>query len=340
MMKRYCVPVVLVILMCVVGCSDDDSGGSSPGPTVSATFTVTPTAGTVITDFAFDASASAASSGELLFRWDWEGDGTWDTDWASEATATRRFTSLTDGLVHMVDVVLQVKSGSTIEADTAEITIDTRHGQVLASFPLYMTQATAVTADETHLWVADWGAPGSGRIYKYQTNGDTLYSIPAPDIWPNGLAWDGIYLCATGHLNLYKLDPTNGDVLDLFPVIYSNGQWGGGLAWDGTVFYFSSIHHPAMVGDDLIHKYAADGTEMGTMEVPLPGKQPLGLAIDGLHLWSTVSGEETLYVRSAATGAVQRKVYVSGLEGEIAILNGYVWAIIDVGPGSLGQIVP
>jgi hypothetical protein len=339
-MKGWLAPSVLAVIVCIVGCSGDDGGGTSPGPTVTASFTASPTAGTVLTDFAFDASGSSTSSGTLKFRWDWENDGTWDTDWVDAATASHRYSSLADDQVHTVEVVMQAKAGSTTEADTVEVTVDTRHGQILSSFPVRMTAATGLTADGTDLWIADWGMPGSGRIYKYQETGDTLYSIPAPDSWPGGMAWNGTDLCVTGHLNLYKLDPANGDVRSSFTVVYSNAQWGGGLAWDGSIFYFSSIRHPSMGGDDLIHKYSATGTELGTMDLPLADKQPLGLAHDGTHLWSTMHDVDTLYVRDPDTGDIQRKVYVAGLLGEITILDDYIWAFIDVGPGSAAKVVP
>ena len=45
--------------------------------------TISPAAGVVETRFVLDASQSAdAESAELLFRWDWENDGVWDTEWA------------------------------------------------------------------------------------------------------------------------------------------------------------------------------------------------------------------------------------------------------------------
>jgi hypothetical protein len=340
-MKHWVAPAVLAVLVCIAGCGGDDGGGTSLGPTVEAVFMASPAAGTVITDFVFDATASSTSGSGLEFRWDWENDGTWDTGWSSTATATHRYSSQTDGQVDTVEVALEAKSGSTTEADTVEVTIDARHGFVLSTFPLYLTQATAVAADSAELWVSDWGSPGSGRLYRYQAaTGDTIYSIPSPDIWPSGLAWDGTNVCVAGHLQLRKLDPTNGDVVSSFPIIYSNGQWGGGLAWDGTIFYLSSIAHSGMGGDDLIHKYSATGTELGTLNVPVVGRKPRGLAFDGVHLWCTVSDEDTLFVLDPVTGAVQRAVYMDTQDGDIAVLNGFIWSICDVGPGSVAKVVP
>lgn len=56
--------------------------------------TVTPPAGTTITDFVFDASASTDDHdplSELQFRWDFDGDGVWDTGYTSEPVIVNRY---------------------------------------------------------------------------------------------------------------------------------------------------------------------------------------------------------------------------------------------------------
>jgi PKD repeat protein len=60
-----------------------------------ASFSVTPNPGDVYTLFSFDASASFDSETPLSgleFRWDWDGDGAWDTDWLAEPYITHQFT--------------------------------------------------------------------------------------------------------------------------------------------------------------------------------------------------------------------------------------------------------
>ena len=53
---------------------------------------ISPAAGVVDTRFVLDASQSEdAESAELLFRWDWENDGVWDTEWQVQSRAEHKF---------------------------------------------------------------------------------------------------------------------------------------------------------------------------------------------------------------------------------------------------------
>ena len=59
-----------------------------------AKFTITPPAGIVGTLFTFNASTTTDDHdilANLRFRWDWETDGTWDSDWKTSATATHAY---------------------------------------------------------------------------------------------------------------------------------------------------------------------------------------------------------------------------------------------------------
>jgi hypothetical protein len=87
-----------------------------------AVFGVTPTTGAVDTVFMFDASDSwdAEDSADLLeVRWDWETDGTWDTDYSTNKVATHQYTT-----VGSYTVTLEVKDteGST-DQTTRTVTV-------------------------------------------------------------------------------------------------------------------------------------------------------------------------------------------------------------------------
>ena len=59
-----------------------------------ALFMVSPTTGTVTTDFAFDATWSSDLEDNLAVlqvRWDWESDGAWDTGFTTTKTLTHRY---------------------------------------------------------------------------------------------------------------------------------------------------------------------------------------------------------------------------------------------------------
>ena len=85
----------LPFLLCplVFSCGDD---GTSPEPNTAptASFTVAPTSGTTATNFQFDASSSSDdqdSVSALQVRWNWEDDGTWDTQWSTTKTAIHQY---------------------------------------------------------------------------------------------------------------------------------------------------------------------------------------------------------------------------------------------------------
>ncbi len=94
-----------------------------PGNTPpSAFFTISPTSGSIDTEFTFDASESSDNqdfSDNLLVRWDWEGDGTWDSEYSTEKTATHQYTATGTYMV-----VLQVRdSGGLTDRRSRFITI-------------------------------------------------------------------------------------------------------------------------------------------------------------------------------------------------------------------------
>lgn len=77
------------------GADDDETAGpDNAEPT--AAFTVTPASGTTATNFIFNATASwdpETVSEALQVRWDWDGDGTYDTAFTTAKTAGHRFTT-------------------------------------------------------------------------------------------------------------------------------------------------------------------------------------------------------------------------------------------------------
>ena len=65
-----------------------------PAGAPTASFTITPATGSIDTVFTFDASACSDNEDpvdELQVTWDWEGDGSWDTEYSTEKIATHRY---------------------------------------------------------------------------------------------------------------------------------------------------------------------------------------------------------------------------------------------------------
>jgi len=92
------ITAIASLLLTSTGCGG--GGGGPPTPPANtpptARFTVTPTSGTVETEFQFDASGSTDAqdaTGALMVRWDLNNDGTYDTSLLAAKTATHTFTS-------------------------------------------------------------------------------------------------------------------------------------------------------------------------------------------------------------------------------------------------------
>ncbi|MBC8487511.1 MAG: PKD domain-containing protein [Bacteroidetes bacterium] len=72
---------------------DDDTTPDTNTPPV-ASFEATPVVGEIGDDFQFDASGSSDAQtavANLMVRWDWTNDGTWDTDYATEKTSVHSY---------------------------------------------------------------------------------------------------------------------------------------------------------------------------------------------------------------------------------------------------------
>jgi uncharacterized protein (TIGR02145 family) len=75
---------------------NDTNGNNNDNPNnpPTASFTINPSSGLVTTNFLFDASASSDNESlvtELKVRWDWENDGTWDTEYSTVKTANHQY---------------------------------------------------------------------------------------------------------------------------------------------------------------------------------------------------------------------------------------------------------
>jgi len=89
-----------------VRCVKDSTAYAGP----KAVFSFSPAIGTTTTPFQFDASGSAdheTATEDLEVRWDWNGDGTWDTGYNKTKTSSFQFTD-----PGVYPVVLEVKDGS------------------------------------------------------------------------------------------------------------------------------------------------------------------------------------------------------------------------------------
>jgi len=99
-----------------------------------ATFTVNPTSGYTTTVFQFDASACSDAedaTSALQVRWDWENDGTYDTNWSTTKTESHSYTAVGTYTVRLeVMDTLGLK-----DTATRQVMVSTQH---LAYLPLVL----------------------------------------------------------------------------------------------------------------------------------------------------------------------------------------------------------
>lgn len=98
-----------------------------------------PTSGDTMTLFEFNASGSCdpeTPASDLWFRWDFDGDGTWDTGWTQEMSTTHEFLS-----AGAYSVTVQVLDPSGLNS-TAAVSVDV----VVAAIPEFSSSAVVVLA--------------------------------------------------------------------------------------------------------------------------------------------------------------------------------------------------
>jgi len=86
---RWLISVAIILFVFYSSCKKDE-----PNTPPIASFSISPAEGNTDTLFVFDASASTdreSAIEDLKFRWDWETDGIWDTDYINNITTTHQF---------------------------------------------------------------------------------------------------------------------------------------------------------------------------------------------------------------------------------------------------------
>lgn len=186
--------------------------------------------------------------------------------------------------------------------------------------------------DGTHLWCLALNTPNPTTIYKLDTDGNVVNTIPSPHGNCEGLAYDGVYLWSSDpiHEKIYRFD-TSGNVVSSFdfPVV-------GGIAYDGehlwcvgtdiiwerlykldtsgniiasfnapesSVFsYYGITYHnnllwisvrSSLLGEEKILKVDTLGNLIDAFYSP--GDTPYGLAFNGDRLWHSDSHDKLIF---------------------------------------------
>jgi len=114
----------------------DAHGVNYQGRPPVASFTVTPTSGDKTTVFNFNASACSdydEPTSSLQVRWDWDGDGSYDTNYSTAKTTSHQYSNY-----GIKNVILQVK-------DSAELTDTTKQQIQIIDIPADMVYVAAGT---------------------------------------------------------------------------------------------------------------------------------------------------------------------------------------------------
>jgi hypothetical protein len=145
---------------------------------------------------------------------------------------------------------------------------------------------SGLTWDGANLWCTTFGTPEDGdRLYRLDSVGRVIASIPSPATGAEGLAWDGSALWLSDSLQgrIYRLDAA-GAVLASFAY---PGDWPRDLTWDGTSLWVAD----SKAG--LIYRLDTSGQVLDSL--PAPGSAPVGLAWDGAHLWLSDPEADMIY---------------------------------------------
>lgn len=117
---------------------------------------------------------------------------------------------------------------------------------ILQSYPLSIANPVGLTWDGEYFFITNYQSSASSCIYKVDSQGNNVTTIPSPDMWPCGITFDGEYLWVhdfvVGHsqyptiMSMCKVDPLNGNVLQMLESAYT--YYAAGVAWDGECLWY------------------------------------------------------------------------------------------------------
>jgi uncharacterized protein (TIGR02145 family) len=165
---------VMVAVLCYFFSCGDDNPTPPSNEAPNASFTVTPTSGTTDTVFAVDASGSTDNedaSSDLHVRWDWENDGTYDTNWSTIKTASHHYPTIGDKTIK-----LEVKDTEDLmDTETHQVTVYSDSGTV-TDIDGYVYHTVTIG---TQVWMVE-----NLKVTHYR-NGDPIPNVTNATEWSN-----------------------------------------------------------------------------------------------------------------------------------------------------------
>lgn len=127
-------------------------------------------------------------------------------------------------------------------------------------------------------------------------------SFASPDVYPNGLAWDGtnLWLNGGGNDGFYELDPTTGATLSSFFPSEPGGDNAMGCAFDGTNLWGSYLENTGVPAD--VYEYTTAGVYQS--DFTGPANFGTGLTWDGTYLWYASNTTNTIYQLDTSGGVI------------------------------------
>lgn len=127
--------------------------------------------------------------------------------------------------------------------------LDINSGVILSQFDLPAHYMSGIAYDNGDFWVTAYYDP-DGQVYKVDNSGNILQQFPAPDAqpWDLCLENDNLWIADYWGDALYKVDPTNGTLLETNS---SEGVDPAGIVFDGQYLWYCDN---GTGGNDLLYK--------------------------------------------------------------------------------------
>ncbi len=180
-----------------------------------------------------------------------------------------------------------------------------------------------------------WVGSYSGILYKVDpTNGDILYQMNAPGTIASGLGWDWHALWVSDRDN-DQIDRVDPVTGDVLWTLEAPEAWPGGLGWDGENLWHSNYYSPSHI------YYMDEETGMIINDFPAPMERGMGIAWDGISLWNADYINDIIFELDPMTGDILNSFAApDDSPHDLAYDGHYLWVVIGGGANRLYQLEP